>query len=231
MKEVAIVFVVIPSPKFQNRFVIVPVELSVKVTVSGFNPLTGTPVKLAEGTTAPTPVIVLVLLPSLPVVTRTTLLKLAALPGAKRTIRFVEPKPGRLKGLPERIVNGPPLTVAMPLLNPAPPKFVIVKVVCELAPTAMVPKLKLAGLMASWAGVTAVPVTLFELLPPLLVKVTMLLKLPADTGAKLIATMPVWPGARLKGLPLRMAKGKIAETFPVSASPPEFITWIFCVLV
>ena len=79
----------------------------------------------------------------------TTLLKLAALPGVKRTTRFVEPKPGKLKGLPERMVNGPPLRVAAPLLRVAPPEFVIVNVACELEPTAIVPKLILDGVTAS----------------------------------------------------------------------------------
>ena len=83
----------------------------------------------------------------MPVVKITTLLKLPALPGAKRTTRLVEPNPDRLNGVPERIVKGPPLTVAVPLLNAAPPRFVTVKLSCALAPTATVPKLRLPGAM------------------------------------------------------------------------------------
>src|SRR5205807_1023260 len=37
------------SPKFQDRFVIVPVEESVNVTASGATPFTGTPLKPAVG--------------------------------------------------------------------------------------------------------------------------------------------------------------------------------------
>src|SRR6266852_4807225 len=100
-KVVAVVLVVELSPKSQNRLVMVPLELSVKVTVSGLSPLVGLPLKLAAGTAAPIPVRALVLLPPLLVVITTTLLKLAALPGAKLTTRLVEPKPERLKGVPE----------------------------------------------------------------------------------------------------------------------------------
>ena len=46
---VFVVFVVPPSPKVQERFVIVPVELSVNVTVRGMLPVVGTPVKFADG--------------------------------------------------------------------------------------------------------------------------------------------------------------------------------------
>src|SRR5438445_5562224 len=97
VRFVAAVLVVVPSPKSQKRLVIVPVELSVKLTASGRSPLVGLPAKLAVGPTAPVPVRVLVLLPPSLEIT-TTLLKLPALPGAKRMIRLVKPKPGKLKG-------------------------------------------------------------------------------------------------------------------------------------
>src|SRR5258707_385070 len=106
----------------------VPVELSVKVTVSGLTPLVGLAVKVAAGTTAPMPVSELVLLPALPLVKVTTLVKLAALEGVKRMTRLVEPELARLKGVPERIVNGPALTVATPLLKVTPPRVVMVNV-------------------------------------------------------------------------------------------------------
>ena len=40
-------FVVLLSPKSQNRFVIVPVEVSLKVTTKGSTPFVGVAVKLA----------------------------------------------------------------------------------------------------------------------------------------------------------------------------------------
>src|SRR6266446_6468606 len=118
MTPEAAVLMVAPSPKSQNRLVIVPVELSVKVTLSGLRPVVGLPVKFAVGAIAPAPVRVLVLLPPLPVVKISLLVKLAALVGAK---------PGRAKGVPETIVNGPPLTVATPLVSAAPPRLVTTK--------------------------------------------------------------------------------------------------------
>src|SRR6266481_9928079 len=141
----AVVLVVELSPKSQNRFVIVPLELSVKLTVSGLSPLVGLPLKLAVGATAPVPVRALVLLPSLAVLTTTTLLKVAALPGTKLTTRLVEPKPARLKGVPETIVKGPPLMVARPLLSAVPPWLVSTKLAWALEPTATVPKSRPAG--------------------------------------------------------------------------------------
>ena len=41
------------------------------------------------------------------------------------------------------------------------------------------------------------PVTAFVLFPPLLVKITTLLKLPPLVGVKVIATEPVWPGVKV----------------------------------
>src|SRR5260221_6643991 len=91
LKVVETVLLVTPSPKSQKRLVMVPVEVSVKLTVSGQAPFVGVAVKLAAGTAAPTPVTGFVLLPSLPVVKITTLLKFAALAGLNRTMTFVEP--------------------------------------------------------------------------------------------------------------------------------------------
>src|SRR5467141_2390401 len=208
----------------------VPLELSVKLTVSGLSPLVGLPLKLAAGATAPVPVRALVL-PPLLLLTTTTLLKLAALPGAKRTTRLVEAKPERLKGVPERMLKGPPLIVARPLLSDAPPWLVITKLAWTLEPTATVPKLRLPGETPSWAGVRPLPVTVLAELPPLLVKTTTLLKLPALVGLKATCTWPVWPGGRLKGLPPAMAKGSVAVTAPVRVRPPPLTTWKLSVLV
>src|SRR6266446_2104215 len=156
----AVVLVVELSPKSQNRLVMVPVELSVKLTVSGLRPLVGLPLKPAVGATAPVPVRALVLLPALLLLTTTTLLKVEALPGAKLTTRLVEPKPARLKGVPETMVNPgePGLIVARPLLSAAPPWLVITKLACALEPTATVPKLRLPGETPSWAGVRLVTI-------------------------------------------------------------------------
>src|SRR2546428_13089508 len=43
------IFVAVPSPKLQARLVIVPIELSVKVTVNGAMPFVGEPVNSATG--------------------------------------------------------------------------------------------------------------------------------------------------------------------------------------
>src|SRR5262245_33250281 len=135
VKAEALVLVVEPSPKSQNRLVMVPLEESVNVTVKGLKPLVGEAVNAAEGTIAPIPISELVLLPPLLVVTTTTLLKAPGLRGAKLTTRLVAPKPGRSKGVPERIANGPLSTVTMPLLSGAPPRFVTVKLAWTLEPT------------------------------------------------------------------------------------------------
>src|SRR6185369_11820956 len=199
----------------------VPVEESVKVTVNGLSPLVGVAVKAATGMTAPMPSRELVLLPALLVVNRTTLLKLAALAGVKRTTRLVEPKPGRLKGVPERMVKGPPLTVARPLLRAAPPVLVTVKLVWALVPTATVPKLMLAGRMASWGGVKPMPSTVLVLLPPEVLKKTRLLKLPAVTGLKVTSTEPVFPGSSAKP-PSGISKGGVVVMLPVRVTAPVF---------
>src|ERR1035437_2070660 len=94
---VAVVLVVFPSPKSQNRLVIVPLELSVNVTASGAAPLVGVPVKLATGTIAPVPLTVLVATPPLAVANVTLLVNAPALTGANCTTTLVEPKPATLK--------------------------------------------------------------------------------------------------------------------------------------
>ena len=127
---------------------------------------------------------------------------------------FVDPKPGRLKGVPETIVNGPPLDVTVPLLRADPPRLVTVKLACAVEPAAIVPKFILGGETKSCAGVKPAPVTVFRLLPPLLVNTTTLLKLFATPGAKLTVTTPVCPGLRVKGDPLWIEKGEDAVADP-----------------
>src|SRR5882724_3802918 len=158
-----LVLVVEPSPKSQKRLLIVPVEVSVKLTVNGLRPLIGLPVKPAIGTTAPVPVRAFVLLPALSVVMIAALLKLPALPGAKLITRLVDPNPGRTNGVPDWIENGPAVTLARPLLRVAPPRFVIVKLAWAFEPTAIVPKLIAEGNTAIWAGVNPEPRTVFVL--------------------------------------------------------------------
>src|SRR6266566_5619215 len=148
LRLVAAVLVDVPSPKSQNRLVMVPEELSVKETVSGLTPLVGTPLKLAVGTSAPLPRTALVELPPLLVKT-TTLLKLPAVAGAKRTGRLVEPNPARLNGVPDTRLKGPALIVATPLVRAAPPRLVTTKLAWALVPTATVPKLRFGGETAS----------------------------------------------------------------------------------
>src|SRR5258707_6317643 len=136
------VLVVEPSPKSQNRLVIVPLEVSLKLTASGQKPLVGSALKPASGTKAPLPLTALVLLPALPVAMTTTLLKGLASVGAKLTIMFVEPDPARLKDAPERMVNGPTSMEALPAVKASWPALVATKLACALEPTATVPKSK-----------------------------------------------------------------------------------------
>src|SRR5205085_799495 len=152
--------------------------------------LVGLPIKLANGTIAPVPSRALVLLPSLPVVKTTRLLKVPSWPGVKLRTRLVEPKPARLKGVPEMMAKGPPFTTAAPLLSAAPPKLVKMKLAWTLDPKATVPKFTADGKTASCAGVNPVPVIELVLLPPLLIKTTALLKFAALAGLKLTVTEP-----------------------------------------
>ena len=190
VRLVAVVLVVVPSPKSQKRLVIVPVELSVKATAKGLGPLVGAPTNVACGTLAPVPRTVFVAFPPLPELKTTTLLKLAALVGAKRITTLVEPNPARANGVPDKMVKGG-VAETVPLDKEVPPRFVTVKLACEFEPIATVPKFKLVGETASWAGVSPEPVTVLVLLPPLLVKSTTLLKLPAEIGLKVTPTDPV----------------------------------------
>ena len=50
---VAVVFVVAPSPKSQNRLVMLPVDVSEKETSSGADPFVGEAVKPADSATVP----------------------------------------------------------------------------------------------------------------------------------------------------------------------------------
>src|SRR5205809_3836134 len=125
-----VVLVLAPSPKLQLRLVIVPAEVSVKVTTNGTTPLVGLAVKLACGMSAPVPVTALVELPPLAVVKITAFVKPATDVGVNCTTTLAELPGGRLNEPPERIVNGPPVTVAVPLLIVVPPVLLTVNTPC-----------------------------------------------------------------------------------------------------
>ena len=218
------VFDVVPSPKSQNRLVIVPGDVSVNVTVNGRTPIVGEAEKFASGCVAAVPTNAFVESEPLLAWTITLLLKAPAESGAKVSTRFVEVSPGRLNGVPDEIVNGPPSTMATPLLNGASPLFEIKKLACELLPTATVPKFTPPGETTIVAWRHPVPLTELLLFPPLLVKTTWLVELIGAVGLKVTETMPVWPGSMLKGVPLCIVNGGNTEAEPLSGKPPEFTT-------
>ena len=89
------VFVVPPSPNNHDRFVIVPVELSVKTTASDTMPVVGVPLKLADGTLAAEPITVFVELP--PLLAKTTeFVKMPTAPGANATLTVPVRPPDKL---------------------------------------------------------------------------------------------------------------------------------------
>src|SRR5205809_7153363 len=125
----------------------VPVELSAKETMSGARPLMGLAMKPATGTSAPAPVRVLVELAALSAVKTITLLKLSSVTGLKRTTMLADPNPGRLKGMPDTMLNpdASGLTRAAPLEMGIVPRLVTTKAASALAPTATAPKSRLTG--------------------------------------------------------------------------------------
>ena len=122
-----VVFEVEPSPKSHDRFVIVPVELSVKVTVNGFKPLVGLPTKEATGTTAPVPVTWFVLLPP-SLENATKLVNAPAAGGVKPIAIFVELKPEMVNEAGDMMENGPDVKVIVPLVSAVEPELVRTKV-------------------------------------------------------------------------------------------------------
>src|SRR5579862_6500219 len=125
-----VVFVVAPSPKTHVQFVTVPSEASVKVTVNGTAPAVGEPVKFGIG--GALPVTGFVLTP--PLLAKMTLsVKTPGVSGVKPTTTLVEPKAAMLNELPDKMLNGLPPTVAVPVRVPPPP-FVTVKLTCAVTP-------------------------------------------------------------------------------------------------
>lgn len=104
----------------------------------------------------PTPLIELVRLP--PLLVKITLFENVPSPGGvNRTTTLVEPKPAKLKLVPEMMLKGPVPTLATPLLTSPPPVLVTAKVAVALVPNSTTPKFVLAGLTTMFPGVTAVP--------------------------------------------------------------------------
>src|ERR1041384_1371865 len=165
-----------PSPKLQNRLLIVPVEVSVNVTVNGAAPLVGVAPKLATGTIAPVPVTVLVEPPPSALLKITVLVNPFVLVGAKLTTTFAEAPPANVNGLPDTTLNGPPVTVANPLLTVVPPLLVTTNTRCDELTVATVPKSRLPGLTAIWPDVSPTPVTRLVEAPPLLLNTILLLQ-------------------------------------------------------
>ena len=136
---VAMVLVVSePSPKSQLRFVIVPVEVSVKFTVKGTEPLVWPALNSAWGKVAPAPRTGLVTLPPLLVLNTRLLLEATSLIGANRTTTLVVPNPATVKLLPDTTLKGG-LTLTVPPVTCAPPRFVTTNVCCAFEPTATHP--------------------------------------------------------------------------------------------
>src|ERR1041385_9040715 len=135
----------------------------------------------------------LVLLPPFAVLTTTTLLKLAAVFGVKLISKFVVAKPGRVKGVPETVTNGPLLIVAIPFVNVMDTRWESTNGRETGKPTPTVPKSKPKGKTAMGGGVKPLPLTELVLLPPLLRKITLLLIVPVFVGLKLTVIKRVSP--------------------------------------
>ena len=118
---------VVPSPKSQNRLVMVPVELSVKVTPKDHDPLRGLAVNAAAGTCAPMPVTEFVRLGPLLVRKVRRLLKLPVLVGVKLTRTLVELWPGRVKAAGESRLKGPAPILRTTLVTTTLPTFLATK--------------------------------------------------------------------------------------------------------
>src|SRR3989442_7592676 len=224
-------FVVAPSPKFQFRLVIVPVEVSVNVTSNGATPLVGVALNSATGTTAPLPVTALVAAPPLAVAKSTLLVNPPAATGANRTVTLVEPPAGTVNAAPATTLYGPPLTVAVPLVTAVPPLLLTTNTRCDVVPVAIVPKSRLAAFTAIWPPVTPVPLTAVVEAPPLLANTTLVLNAPAASGANATVTVPVPPGATVYGLPAVTANGAAPPAVPFHVWPPVLITAQFRLLV
>src|SRR5206468_6854269 len=120
---------------------------------------------------------------------------------------------------------------ATPLVTALPPVLLTTNTRCEVVPVAIVPKSSDSGLTPICAGVKPTPLTALTEFPPLLLKTTSSLNVPAATGRKLTDTVCVWPGATVYGLPALTANGAGADTVPFNVTSPVLITENVCVLV
>ena len=110
-------------------------------------PAVGLALNPAVGRTTAVPVTALVESPLPGVENRTALVNAPALTVVNWMVTLVEPKAGRLKLPPERLVNGPAVMVMAPSLITALPVLVITKLAWAMAPVTRRPK-------SIWAGVT-----------------------------------------------------------------------------
>src|SRR5258706_10633943 len=92
----------------------------------------------------------------------------------------------------ETSAKGPPLTVVVPFSG-APPRLLTVKKLGTVLPAATVPKFRVTGVTLNTAGAKPLPVTGLVEMPPVLVKMTLVLKLAVARGRKVTVTTPVWP--------------------------------------
>src|SRR5437870_2612379 len=230
MTVVALVLSVAVSPKLQNRFVIVPLDVSVNVTANGTAPLVGVALKPASGTIAPMPFTALVELPPLAVVKMTLLVKPPAVSGLNCTVTLVVPPADTLNVPPDRIVYGA-ATVVVPLLTAVPPLLLTVNTACAIVPVASVPKLRATGLTPMLPGVRPVPVRVLVEMPPLLVNTTLVANVPAAVGRKLANTVPLNPGPTENAALLLTPNGSTVVAVPLSVTSPELLTVNASVLV
>lgn len=129
--------------------------------------------------------------------------------------------------IPEKL-NPDPLAVICEIVSAEPPTFVSVSGSVLLLPVATLPKLRLAGLAASWPGVTPVPDSgTFKVEFAALELIARFpLTLPADAGEKVTLKLILWPSARLIG----SANPEVLNPEPVAftaeivrLAPPEFV--------
>jgi len=169
-----------------------------------------------------TPELALLVIPRLPV----------ALPpdvGAKATLKVTLCPAARLSGgvIPLKLNPVPP-DVIWEMVNDEPPELVSVSESEALVPAGTPPKLRLAGLAASWPGVVPVPAsgTLSEGLDALDVTARPPLMLAADVGENATVKLTLWPefkvSGRLKPLALKLEVSPAAEI--VTLVPPELVS-------
>jgi hypothetical protein len=148
--------------------------------------------------------------------------------GAKATLNVTLCPAARLRGgvMPLKL-NSVPLALICEMVRDEPPEFVSVSESEALVPAGTLPKIRLAGLAASWPGVVPVPAsgTLREGFDALEVTVRPPLMLAADVGKNATVKLTLWPGfkvtGKLKPVALKLEVAPAAEI--VTLAPPEFV--------